>query len=176
MCSLSQRSLLAGGVCLALLYGPSVRGEEIPKEYHETIKKGLSWVARTQFKDGHWEGVNGQYAVSMTALGGMALLCEGSTIREGKYRNNIKQAVIWLMDRVQSNGLIGVPTSASEGGRYMYGHGFAVLFLASVVGEEDNATRRQKLVEVLEKACKYSRDAQTNRGGWGYVSAKDGSN
>jgi hypothetical protein len=31
-------------------------------------------------------------------------------------------------------------------------------------------------VTILEKACKYSRDAQTSRGGWGYISAKDGSN
>ena len=31
-------------------------------------------------------------------------------------------------------------------------------------------------MEILEKAAKYTRDAQTNRGGWGYVSAKDGSN
>jgi len=178
MRSLSQRFVLAGGLTLVLLFGstPSVRGEEIPKEYHETIKKGLAWVARTQLRDGRWEGVNGQYAVSMTALGGMSLLCEGSTIREGKYRDNIKRAVTWLMDRVQSNGLIGVPSSPSEGGRYMYGHGFAVMFLSCVVGEEDNAARRTKLVELLEKACKYSRDAQTNRGGWGYVSAKDGSN
>src|SRR5262249_25820397 len=112
----------------------------------------------------------------MTALGGMALLCEGSTIREGKYRDNIRRAVIWLMDRVQPNGLIGNPTSQSEGGRYMYGHGFGLLFLACVVGEEENAKRRENLVRLLEKACKYSLDAQTSRGGWGYVSAKDGSN
>src|SRR5438270_863339 len=79
------------------------------------------------------------------ALAGTALLCEGSTIREGKYRDNIKRAVEWLMDRQQPNGLLGVPSSASEGGRYMYGHGFAVMFLACIVGEEDNAKRREKL-------------------------------
>jgi hypothetical protein len=154
----------------------TARGEDIPKEYQETVNKGLAYVARTQFKDGHWEGVNNGYAVSMTALAGMALLCEGSTIREGKYRDNIKRATDWLMERVQTNGLIGVPSSASEGGRYMYGHGFALMFLACVVGEEENARRREKLVQLLEKAAKYSHDAQTNRGGWGYLSAKDGSN
>ena len=176
MRSLSQRSVLAGGLALVLLLGPTAHAEEIPKEYRETINKGLDWLAKNQFKDGHWEGVNGQYAVSMTALGGMAFLCEGSTIREGKYRDNIRRAVDWLMDRVQSNGLIGNPTNPTEGGRYMYGHGFGLLFLSCVVGEEENARRREKLVKLLEQAAKYSRDAQTNRGGWGYVSAKDGSN
>ncbi|MFO0927090.1 MAG: prenyltransferase/squalene oxidase repeat-containing protein [Gemmataceae bacterium] len=178
MGSLNRRAVvLASFLGAALLAGGApVRGEEVPKEYQETIRKGLDWLAKNQFKDGHWEGVNGQYAVSMTALGGMALLCEGSTLREGKYRDNIRRAVNWLMDRVQPNGLIGNPTSQSEGGRYMYGHGFSLMFLASVVGEVENARRRERLVQLLEKAAKYTRDAQTNRGGWGYVSAKDGSN
>ncbi|MFQ3591988.1 MAG: prenyltransferase/squalene oxidase repeat-containing protein [Gemmataceae bacterium] len=171
----SLRWVVFTGIILSAVT-PTVFGEEIPKEYRETVNKGLAWIAKTQFKDGHWEGVNSGYAVSMTALAGQALLCEGSTIREGKYRDNIRRAVDWLLDRVQPNGLIGVPSSPSEGGRYMYGHGFAVMFLACVVGEEENARRRERLIKLLEKACKYSRDAQTNRGGWGYLSAKDGSN
>jgi len=176
MRSLGQRTFLAGGLLVGLVWSTAARGEEIPKEYQETVRKGLSWMVKNQFKDGHWEGVGGQYAVSMTALGGMSLLCEGSTIREGKYRDNIRRAANWLMERQQPTGLIGNPASASEGGRYMYGHGFGLLFLSCVVGEEENVRRREKLVEILEKAAKFTRDAQTNRGGWGYISAKDGSN
>jgi hypothetical protein len=177
MRSLGQRVLLAGGLALVLAAWPgTARGDEVPREYRDTIKKGLEYLAKAQFKDGHLEGVNGQYAVSMTALGGMAFLCEGSTPREGKYRDNIKRAANWLMERAQPNGLIGNATSFTEGGRYMYGHGFGLLFLSCVLGEEENAKRRARLVEICEKAAKYTRDAQTNRGGWGYVSAKDGSN
>lgn len=168
--------LLGWMALVGLVVTGVARGEQIPKEYQDTVNKGLAYLARTQFKDGHWEGVNNGYAVSMTALAGTALLCEGSTMREGKYRDNIRRAADWLMDRIQPNGLIGVPSSASEGGRYMYGHGFAVMFLACIVGEEDNPRRRERLVQVIEKAAKYSHDAQTNRGGWGYLSAKDGSN
>jgi hypothetical protein len=47
------------------------------------------------------------------------------------------------------------------------------LFLANLVGEEDNEKRRKDLVKVLESAARYSYEAQTSRGGWGYVSAKD---
>jgi hypothetical protein len=164
-------------VAVVLLASPAaVQGEEIPKEYQPTIKKALTWLAKEQFKDGHWEGINGQYIIPSTALAGMAFLCEGSTIREGKYRDNIRRAVNYLMDRVQPNGMIGNPADPAESGRYMYGHGFGLMFLACVIGEEENVQRREKLVRLVERAAKYTRDAQTNRGGWGYVSAKDGSN
>src|SRR5947209_12656750 len=130
MLSLSRRVLLAGGLALILLVSPSAsQGEEIPREYRDTIKKGLEYLAKSQYKDGHWEGINGQYSISMTALGGMAFLCEGSTIREGRYRDHIRRATNYLMDRAQPSGLIGVPASFAEGGRYMYGHGFRPLVL-----------------------------------------------
>src|SRR4051794_25915807 len=122
-----QRAVLAGLALLAA--GGPVRAEEIPVEYRAPIKRGLDWLARNQTREGKWEGVNGGYAISMTGVAGMAFLVEGSTIREGKYRENIKRATTYLMERVQPSGLIGVPTSATEGGRYMYGHGFALMFL-----------------------------------------------
>ena len=36
------------------------------------------------------------------------------------------------------------------------------------------AERRRRIKTVLENAVKFSIQAQTSRGGWGYVSAKDG--
>jgi hypothetical protein len=56
----------------------------------------------------------------------------------------------------------------------MHGHGYAVLFLACVYGEEEEGERRKKLEDILERACKFSRNAQTDRGGWGYLSGVDG--
>src|SRR5262249_44349668 len=178
MRSLSRKIVLAGiTLALVLLAKPTqAHGEEIPKEDRETIAKGLKSLAEHQMKDGHWEGVNGEYAIPCTSLAGMAFLCEGSTMREGKYRDNIRRAVNYIMEKAQPNGLLANPAMRGESGRYMYGHGFALMFLACVVGEEDNAEKRKKLVQVCEKASNDSWEAQTNRGGWGYVSAKDGSN
>jgi hypothetical protein len=171
--AMTPLSVMAAFWALAL---PPVaaRADELPAEYRESVAKGLTWMARNQSKDGHWEAFGGQFPVSMTAMGGMSLLMEGSTIREGKYRDNIRRAVDWLMARSMPNGLIGNPNNLSEASRYMYGHGFSMLFLSSVVGEEEDPDRRRKLVDILERAAKFSRDAQTDRGGWGYVSAKDG--
>jgi hypothetical protein len=58
----------------------------------------------------------------------------------------------------------------------MYGHGFSMLFLASVYGEEEDGERRKKLEDVLTRGADFTAKAQTNRGGWGYVSAADGQN
>ncbi len=141
-----------------------------------TIDKGLEWLRRTQAADGHWEVPGGQYPTSMTALAGMCLLMEGSTPREGKYSDNLLKAVNWFMQRSQANGLLGNPNNATESSRYMYGHGFGLLFLASAYGEEEDAERRKKLEGMLTRAVEFCGKAQTDRGGWGYLSAKEGNN
>ena len=108
----------------------------------------------------------------MTGLAGMALLMEGSTIREGKYGDNIRRAVDWLMARAQPNGMIGNPNIPGEAGRYMYGHGFAMLFLSCVYGEEEEGERRRKLEDILTRARrKFSAQRpQTNRAAAGATS------
>lgn len=148
--------------------------EDSSRDHKEMVKKGLEWVAAQQSRDGHWDAQGGQYPTVMTAMGGMALLLEGSTMREGKYADKIRKAVDYLVDHSQRNGMIGNPNNPTEASRYMYGHGFGMLFLASVYGEEEDVDRRKKLEEVLTKAVEFCGKAQTNRGGWGYVSAADG--
>src|SRR5207248_3876320 len=88
----------------------------------------------------------------------------------------IRLATDWLMSRAVPSGQIGNPMIPGEAGRYMYGHGFAILFLSSVYGEEEESDRRRKLEEILTKAVLFTGKAQTKRGGWGYVSAADGGN
>jgi hypothetical protein len=169
------------GCSVMLLTAGAARAEKLAKEYQEAVNKGLDWLARNQYPDGHWDGLgkergggNGQYPTTMTALAGMAMLMDGSTMREGKYASNIKLAANWFLERSQSNGLLGNPSNPTEAMRYMYGHGFGMLFLASVYGEEEDAEMRKKLEGVLTRGVLFTGRAQTDRGGWGYVSAKDG--
>jgi hypothetical protein len=183
-----KRLALLVAVACGLLVGTGasrVVADELPKDIQACVDKGLNWMAKNQYRDGHWEAMGSQYPVTMTALGGMAFLMEGSTIKEGKYAENIKRAVEWLMVRAQPNGMLGNPNHPGEAGRYMYGHGFATLFLASVYGEEEEADRRKKLEAILTRAVEFIGKAQTSRkgaktgrdcGGWGYVSAADGGN
>jgi hypothetical protein len=171
-------SIVAVLTCLgALSVGGAgrARAEELDPKVKQAVDKGLEWLARNQNRDGHWEAAGGQYAPAMTGVAGMAMLAEGSTTREGKYANNIRKARDWFMSRSQPNGLLCNP-GGMEAGRYMYGHGFGLLFLSTVYGEEEDDTLRKKLEDILTRAVIYSGKAQTNRGGWGYVSAVDGGN
>ena len=166
-------------MALALVFVPAspARADEPKVDVQENIRKGLEWLAKNQNRaEGNWEANGGQYPTTMTAVAGMCMLMEGSTMREGKYSQNIKKAVEWFMKRSQANGLLGNPNNPTEASRYMYGHGFGLLFLASVYGEEEDEKRRKDLEKLLTKAVEFCGKAQTDKGGWGYVSANEGSN
>jgi hypothetical protein len=137
-----------------------------------TVSQGLEWLAASQSRGGSWTANNSSYPTAMTAMAGVALSCEGSTATQGKYQENIRRAVDYLISRARPNGLIGDP---EQDDRYTYGHGFSLLFLSQVLGEEEDDFRRQRLVEVLNRGVEFTGRAQTSKGGWGYVSAKDGS-
>lgn len=150
---------------------PALAGKKDPA-WERAIDRGLKWVAKTQSSAGHWTAAN--YPTAMTALAGTAMICSGSTTTQGPYARNIRRAVDYLIQsKVRPNGLIGDPLADHQ---YTYGHGFSMLFLSQVLGEEEDAERRTELIEVLTKAVKFSAQAQTASGGWGYVSAKDGNN
>jgi hypothetical protein len=141
------------------------------RDLDRTISRGLDWLASRQSRLGHWTAPEGSYPTAITALSATALLCEGSTTTQGKYSGNIQRAVNYLVSRAnKGSGLIG----ARDDARYTYGHGFSMLFLSQVLGEEEDADRRKELIEVLTNAVKFTGEAQTAAGGWGYVSAKDG--
>ncbi len=147
---------------------------KIMAKYKPNIDKGLQWLAKQQQRDGRWEIPGGQYRVPMTALAGMALLSEGSTPSQGKYAKQLDDAVEYLIQKCQKNGMIGDPRDEQERHRYMYGHGFSLMFLACVYGEEQDDRRRKELEKVLVRAVEFTCRAQTKLGGWGYVSAADG--
>jgi hypothetical protein len=140
------------------------------EKVRETTARGLDWLAYQQHQLGHWTAQQ-RYPTAMTGLAGMAFLAEGSTATQGKYSENIRKAVDFLTRRSRPNGLIG----DQDDQRYTYGHGFAMLFLSQVLGEEEDNDRRRELVRVLTRAVEFTGRAQTKAGGWGYVSAKDGS-
>jgi Prenyltransferase and squalene oxidase repeat len=173
----SRRALLAGwsaGVATSALslstgLAQDAAADKKRAKWQASIDKGLKWVAKTQSKRGHWTASN--YPTAMTALAGIALTASGSTTTQGPYAKQIRNAVTYICDQSRKNGLIGDPASDN---RYTYGHGFSMLFLSQVLGEEEDIERREKLTDVLVRAVDFCAKAQTSAGGWGYMSAKDG--
>jgi hypothetical protein len=161
-----------GGLALSQTLAGRAEAAKNDPAVDAAIDKGLAWVAKTQSSQGHWTA--GGYPTAMTALAGTALIASGSTTIQGPYSKQIRKSVDYLtMNKLRQNGLIGDPASDN---RYTYGHGFSMLFLSQVLGEEEDEERREELIEALTKACEFSGKAQTPAGGWGYVSAKDGNN
>lgn len=142
----------------------------VSREAQRVTDGGLRWLAASQGRLGSWNA-QGRYPTAMTALAGMALLSEGSTPTGGRYAAQLRAAVDYLVRQARPNGLIGDPLRDD---RYTYGHGFAMLFLSQVLGEEEDLRRREDLLRVLSSAVEFTGKAQTNAGGWGYVSARDG--
>lgn len=172
--AVKQLSLWVGAGALGGILLPSrfsAASSSSPR-WEAAIDRGLQWLASVQSPRGRWVADPPGYPAAMTALSGMALVASGSTATQGPFAKNIRAAVDYLMSQVQPNGLIGDPATDN---RYTYGHGFSMLFLSQVLGEEEDAERRQELIDVLAAAVRFSGSAQTRSGGWGYVSAREGS-
>jgi hypothetical protein len=166
------RSLAAVPVAATLFHplGTTAHASRGNPRWESAIERGMGWVARSQSPiRGNWTA--GNYPTAMTALAGTAMICSGATTIQGPYAKNIRRAVDYLLTKCRSNGLIGDPHTDN---RYTYGHGFSMLFLSQVLGEEQDEEARQLLTEALTKAVEFTCWAQTKSGGWGYVSAKDG--
>ena len=163
---------LLGG-CAAALGLPERQSHAARQEarWDEARGKALAQMARQQSSLGHWPSKDSeasQFPVAMAALAGTAFLCSGSTTMQGPYSKNLRRTVDFLLSKLRPSGLIGDTNDT----RYTYGHGFSMLFLSQVLGEEEDRQRREELIDALKKAVEFSCNAQTKAGGWGYVSAK----
>ncbi len=169
---LSRRRLLTTAAATALTVGSDAVAGPIrrPDPAVATARrKGLDWLARNQATRGQWN--TSAYPTALSALAGTALVASGSTTTQGPYSSHIAAVSDYLISQSRANGLIGDPQGDP---RYTYGHGFSMLFLSQVLGEEGLRDRREELVDVLRRAVAFSGSAQTDAGGWGYVSAKEG--
>ena len=136
-------------------------------ETERAIGAALEWLSRNQEADGHWDikkhGGNGNYD---TAGAGLSLLCYYgwglSHNKGGKYQNNIRKALDWLIAQQQESGEL---SSAAAGNGRMYAHGIATIALCEAYG----ISKDPKLKGPAEKAIKLIITSQSpTKGGWRY--------
>lgn len=134
----------------------------------QAVERGLQWLAANQADDGSFRGTQdgNAYPISMTGLAGMAFLAHGDTPTRGPYADQLRAATDFILSEARPDGLISI---GAENGRTMYGHGFSLLFLATVYGMETDQRVRNRMHTVIEKAIKLTGQAQSPRGGWYYT-------
>jgi hypothetical protein len=142
--------------------------KHVTQETLRAVNKGLDFLAAKQGDDGSWIIGGGEaYPVAMTGLAGTALLAHGDSPTRGPYSRNVQGAVEYLVRCATPNGLITGPTQDS--GLPMHGHGFALLFLASVYGMIGKESLRQQVGAAIRKAVALTSQGQSGQGGWTYI-------
>ncbi|CAK9038415.1 unnamed protein product, partial [Durusdinium trenchii] len=147
------------------VYGQETTGDISPidDETKNVINQGLAWLAKQQNEDGSFGG-QGEYSqnVGVTALAGMAFLCDGNVPNAGQYSKQVTGCLDYLLSRSQVSGYI-VETDEQVHGP-MYGHGFATMFLAEVYGMSQRKDLREKLARAVDLIIA----TQNDQGGWRY--------
>src|SRR6185295_5241102 len=165
-----MQSYRACGMLLALLLGVAApwgaHAEEVmPKHITpatlKAVRSGLDYLAKSQGGDGSWSNDGGgrAYPVAVTGLAGTALLANGNTPTRGRYAPQVDRAVEYLLSCTTSSGLITGPSQ--DNGQPMHGHGFALMFLASVYGTETKAAMRDKTKKAIDRAVRLTSEGQS---------------
>ncbi|MFW6108421.1 MAG: prenyltransferase/squalene oxidase repeat-containing protein [bacterium] len=134
---------------------------ELGEETRRAASKGLSYLARTQNRDGSWSGGSGlSRNVGVTGLAVMAFMAHGNQPGRGEFGENIDRGLDFLLANVRRDGYI-----TAGGVSRMYEHGFAALAMAQAYG----MARRQDLGDKLRQATALIQRAQKRAdGGWRY--------
>ena len=128
------------------------------------VENGLIWLARHQDANGRWDSDgfmkhdnpalaactgpgNAVHDVGVTALALLAFLGENNTMRAGKYKDNVKRGVNWLLsEQDQATGLIGGRAAHD----YVYDHAIAAYALCEAYGLSEYKLLRKPAQRALD--------------------------
>lgn len=183
--NLSRNRWLIPLLLAAVTLGASRAGAQAPgpvlpdimdRDTVKSINMGLEYLAKTQRPDGSWlnSGGYGSYPQVMTSLSGLAFLASGSTPEAGRYSRNVRKAMIYILHIAEANN-DGLIAGAMEN-QSMFGHGFAMLFLAQCYGMDVSTEYGTRIKNVLDKAVLLTARSQSDlgaslghAGGWIYT-------
>src|SRR5580765_3109409 len=83
-------------VCCVLTTSVAAAQDAKPDKNRAAIDKGLAWLIKEQGKDGSWSS-DKNFPSASTAFAGMALLADGNTLDEGKYKANLRLVLEWFL-------------------------------------------------------------------------------
>jgi Squalene-hopene cyclase C-terminal domain len=131
-------------------------------ETDAAICSGLSFLVAQQNEDGSFRSAEQGGWIGVCALAGLALLSRGVRSGVGEAGLVLRKIGKYVLSQVQSSGFISNSQKKSHGP--MYDHGFGTLFLAELLGTDNDLQIRPKLSD----AVRLIRDTQNEQGGWRY--------
>ena len=138
--------------------------KHVTPETLRAVIKGLDYLADQQADDGSWITGGGQaYPVAMTGLAGTALLAHGDSPTRGKYAKNVQGAVEYPGPLRHARRDCS-PARRRTAAMPMHGHGFALMFLASVYGMITKESLRRQVQAAIRKAVTLTSQGQSAAG------------
>ncbi len=134
---------------------------EMNDRLHAAVGRGMEYLAGQQVENGSFG--SGRYAnhVGITSLAAIAFMSDGHLPGRGRYGEQVRRALDFVLEHCTETGLIAAETSHGP----MYGHGFATLFLGEIYGMTPGDDRVRT---ALEKAVDLIVRTQNEEGGWRY--------
>ena len=145
------------------LSSATVRGEgkwEMNAASEKAASMGLIWLAKNQGKEGNWAAQD----LGLVSVGALAFLSAGNTPETGKYRENVRRALDYVLANAKPSGMLNITGNRRD----MYNHGLATFVLTQAYGISND----KRLGRTLRKAVKLIIDVQCRDGGWDYVGAR----
>ncbi|MBT3296184.1 MAG: terpene cyclase/mutase family protein [Verrucomicrobia bacterium] len=137
---------------------------ELTEEASKAIDDGLTYLLKTQGKDGSWS--SGKFQMASTSLGLMAFMVKGEFPGYGPNAEALDRAKNWLLKQAKS---------VSDGylGKSMYEHGLATLALSEMWGMTKGENDDEDIQKALEAAVAVILRSQNVGGGWRYQPSPD---
>ncbi|MBI3830482.1 MAG: terpene cyclase/mutase family protein [Planctomycetes bacterium] len=168
------------------------------KATESSVDAALAWLARHQEKDGFWrtekyldnpnyryggsKGMSRLYDPGMTGFAALAFLGAGHSLRVGKYKENVRQAIKWLISQQGADGDFTSKVKPCPDAVTYYCHCIATLACAEALGMNGGKdwggadasfgeqTKGLGLKEAVERGVKLILEWQAKNptGGWTY--------
>ena len=129
---------------------------EVTAASREAAALGLEWLAKNQGKEGNW----GSKDLGLVSVGALAFLSAGHTPETGRYRENVRRALDYVLVNAKPSGLLNI----TGGNRAMYNHGLSTFVLTQAYGMSND----KRVGRALKKAIKVIVSTQCRDGGWDY--------
>ncbi len=139
------------------------RAAETDDASAKAVQRALAYLAARQHENGSY-GVDAHRGhVAATAWVGRAMMAARSKPGEGPYGRELSKCLDYLLGRVQADGFI-ISEDKQEPAP-MYGHAFALAFIADC----QRATPTDDIKQKLQRAVELSVKSQNKEGGWRYL-------